>query len=42
MEIKKCPNCGNKNLKFILNEWICMECEYHNKKPKKEVEKSFR
>jgi len=40
--MKKCPNCGNRSLKFILNEWICNECEYHSKKPKKKVEKSFR
>jgi ribosomal protein L37AE/L43A len=42
MEIRKCPNCGNKSLKFFLGEWVCLECEYHSKKPKKEVKKSFR
>ena len=42
MKIKKCPNCGNNSLKFVLNEWVCLECEYHSKEAKKEVEKSFR
>jgi len=42
MKVEKCPNCGNKSLKFILNEWVCMECEYHSDESKKEVRKSFR
>jgi ribosomal protein L37AE/L43A len=42
MKVKKCPNCGNKSLKFILREWACLECEYHSKKLSKEVRKSFR
>jgi Zn ribbon nucleic-acid-binding protein len=37
----KCPNCGSE-LKFILEEWVCLECEYHSKTIEKEVEKSFR
>ncbi|MDI6640535.1 MAG: hypothetical protein QMC85_00185 [Methanocellales archaeon] len=38
---RKCPNCG-ANLEFILDEWICAECEYHEVELKKEVEESFR
>jgi ribosomal protein S27AE len=40
--MKRCPNCGNKSLQKILDEWVCLECEYHAKKIKKDVEKSFR
>lgn len=43
-EIKnKCPNCGHE-LKMILNEWVCFECEYHSSLPlSKRIEKgSFR
>jgi len=38
---KKCPNCGNKSLELILDEWVCHECEYHTHKIKK-VKGSFR
>jgi ribosomal protein S27AE len=38
---KKCPNCG-AILQFILDEWVCLECEYHSKKIRKDVKKSFR
>jgi len=38
---KKCPNCG-ANLEFVLDEWMCAECEYHEEAPKKEVKRSFR
>lgn len=38
-----CPNCGHK-LKFLLKEWVCLECEYHcSLPPSKKIEKgSFR
>ena len=39
---RKCPNCGNKSLEFVLGEWACHECEYHSEKPSKEVRRSFR
>jgi len=41
MPVRKCPNCGNKSLQKILNEWVCFECEYHSKEPK-EVKRTFR
>ncbi|MCS7094061.1 MAG: hypothetical protein RMJ18_02680 [Candidatus Aenigmarchaeota archaeon] len=40
-EKKKCPNCGNFSLEFILEEWVCHECEYHSSDEEK-VEGSFR
>ena len=42
MKVKKCPNCGNKSLKFFLGEWVCFECEYHSKKLGKDMKASFR
>lgn len=42
MKLKKCPNCGDESLKFILDEWICSECEYHSKSRKKNTKASFR
>ncbi|MEM5766058.1 MAG: hypothetical protein QW423_00195 [Candidatus Aenigmatarchaeota archaeon] len=41
-KIKRCPNCGNKSLTKILDEWVCYECEYHSKKLMKKMEASFR
>jgi len=41
VEKRKCPNCGAA-LDFVLDEWICAECEYHEEAPKKEVKGSFR
>jgi rubredoxin len=40
-ERRKCPNCGNESLEFILDEWVCHECEYHTKDLKK-IKGSFR
>lgn len=42
-KIEKCPNCGNE-LKRFLDEWVCIECEYHSTlPPSKKIEKgSFR
>lgn len=42
MRKRKCPNCGNYSLEFMLGEWVCSECEYHSKQIDKKVEKSFR
>jgi len=39
---RKCPNCRNRSLEFILGEWVCHECEYHSEKINKDVGKSFR
>ena len=41
-EKRKCPNCGNKSLHFIMGKWTCVECEYHSDKLDKKVSKSFR
>lgn len=38
---RKCPNCGKKELEIILDEWVCMHCEYHTRK-KKFSEGTFR
>ncbi|MEM7816449.1 MAG: hypothetical protein QXZ20_00890 [Candidatus Aenigmatarchaeota archaeon] len=42
-KIEKCPNCGYQ-LKRFLDEWVCIECEYHSPlPPSKKIEKgSFR
>jgi rubredoxin len=40
--MRKCPNCGSKSLKFILNEWVCFECEFHSKELNKRIKGSFR
>ncbi len=38
---RECPNCG-ADMEFILEEWICPECEYHEVESKKEFNGSFR
>lgn len=38
---KECPNCG-ADLEFILDEFVCPECEYHELRSKKEFKGSFR
>ncbi|MEM5825777.1 MAG: hypothetical protein QW480_00620 [Candidatus Aenigmatarchaeota archaeon] len=38
---KICPNCGHE-LKFLLKEWVCVECEYHSSSCKKIEKGSFR
>ncbi|MEM0333630.1 MAG: hypothetical protein QXX30_04205 [Candidatus Aenigmatarchaeota archaeon] len=39
---KKCPNCGNFTLEFILGEWVCHECEYHTKNLRNRKKGTFR
>ncbi|MEM7822456.1 MAG: hypothetical protein QXI23_03155 [Candidatus Aenigmatarchaeota archaeon] len=41
-EARKCPNCGNKSLQKILDEWVCYECEFHSKELRKKSQATFR
>jgi len=40
-KVKKCPNCGNRSLRFLVGKWICVECEYHKDKPRR-MKRTFR
>ncbi len=35
MKKRVCPNCGSEMV-FVLGDWVCPECEYHEKHAKEE------